>query len=76
MQKKIYEILNEINEEILSYDGENMFDDGLIDSFQAVDLINELEDAFDIEIDASYVTEENLKTKEAIVAMVEKIMEM
>ena len=73
MEEKVLKILAEMNEGIVSYDGDNLFDAGLLDSLQAVDLVGELEDAFDIEIDAKYVTEDNFKSKEAIIALVKKI---
>ena len=73
MEEKLNAILAEINEEIPAYDGNNLFDAGLLDSFEAINLVGELEDAFDIEIDAKYVVEENFATKEAILAMVKKV---
>lgn len=75
MEERILEILAEINEEIPNYDGDNLFDAGLLDSLQAVDLVGELEDEFDIDIDAKYVIEDNFKTKEAIIALVKMIIE-
>lgn len=75
MEAKITAILAEINEDIPSYEGDNLFDAGLLDSLQAVDLIGELEDAFDIEIDAKYVVEDNFKSKDAIIALVKRLME-
>lgn len=74
MEEKILTILNEINEGISTYDGENLFDAGLLDSLQAVDLVAELEDAFDIDIDAKYVVENNFKSKEAIISLVKMLM--
>lgn len=75
MEEKIKEILAEINEDIPTYEGENLFDAGLLDSLQAVDLVGELEDNFDIEIDAKYVVEENFKSKDAIIALVKRLLE-
>ncbi len=75
MKEKIIEIIKEFNEDILNYEGSNLFDSGVIDSLQAVSLIGEFEDQLDIEIDAEYVTEENLKTPDAIIEMVLKILE-
>ena len=37
MEEKILEILAEINEDIVDYDGDSLIDDGLLDSFQVVD---------------------------------------
>ena len=34
----------------------------------------ELEDVFDVEIDAAYVVEENFATKDAIVALMEQLV--
>lgn len=74
MEEKIIEILREVNEDIPGYEGDNLFDAGLLDSLQAVDLVADLEDEFDIDIDAKYVIEENFKTKDAIIALVKKIL--
>ena len=74
MREKVLEVLAEINEDIVSYDGDNLFDAGILDSFQVVSLVADLEDSLDIDIDAKYVVEENFKTKEAIVDMITKIM--
>ncbi len=74
MEERVLRILGELNEEIQTYDGDNLFDAGLLDSLQAVDLVGELEDEFDIEIDAKYVVEENFKTKEAIIALVKRVL--
>ena len=74
MREKVLEVLAEINEDIVSYDGDNLFDAGILDSLQVVSLVADLEDSLDIDIDAKYVVEENFKTKEAIVDMITKIM--
>lgn len=73
MEEKILAILTDINEEIPSYTGANLFDAGLLDSFQVIDMVGELEDLFDIEIDAKYVIEENFATKEAIIALIKRL---
>ena len=75
MEEKVMELLKEIDEEILGYEGENLFEAGLLDSFLVIDLVSELEDAFDIEIDAKYVLEENFKTKENIIKLTRRLTE-
>ena len=74
MKDRILEVLAGINEDILVYEGENLFDAGLLDSFLTIDLVSELEEAFDVEIDAKYVVEENFKSVEAIVNMMQVIL--
>lgn len=74
MEEKILKILGDINEDILTYTGDNLYKDGLLDSFNVIDIVSELEDAFDIEIDAEYVIAENFANKDAIVSLVQKIL--
>ena len=61
MEEKILAILEEHCEEALQYTGDN--------------IVSDLEDEFDIEIDAKYVVAENFKNKEAIIALVRRLVE-
>lgn len=74
MEEKILEILAEINEDIVDYDGDSLIDDGLLDSFQVVDLVGMLEEEFEFEIDAELVIVENFETKEAIIKLIKSIL--
>jgi acyl carrier protein len=75
MQERILEILSEYCEEALTYNGDSMMEDGIIDSFTVINVVSDLEDEFDIEIDAKYVIAENFRNKEAIIALVQKLLE-
>lgn len=74
MEEKIIELLKEIDEDILTFSGDNLFEAGILDSFLVIDLVSEIEDVFDMEIDAKYVLEENFKTKEDIIALIDRLM--
>ena len=74
MEEKILELLAEIDEGILSYDGDDLFEAGLLDSFQVIELVEMLEDAFDMEIDAEHVVAENFATKEAILELMRRLL--
>lgn len=50
--EKLLEILNELNADIDFAHCDTLIDDGLLDSFAILELIAELNDAFDIEITA------------------------
>ncbi len=76
MKEKIFEIIRGINEDVLSYTGTRMLEEGIIDSFELIDIISEIEDALNIEVDARYVTSENLPNAEGIVALVKRIAGM
>ena len=75
MEEKVLEILEGYCEEALSYAGDNMMEEGVIDSFTVINVVSELEDAFDIEIDAKYVVAENFRNKEAIIELVARLVE-
>ena len=72
MEKRILDILASVNDELLTYTGNNMVDDEIIDSFELISIIGALEDAFDIEIDAEDVTEENFGNKDRIIALIKE----
>ncbi len=74
MEEKIIAILEDVNEDILTYTGPNMVADEIIDSFELIDMIGKLEDEFDIEIDAAEVTEENFGNKDRIIALIKRIV--
>ena len=75
MQERILEILSEYCEEALTYNGDSMMEEGVIDSFTVINVVSDLEDEFDIEIDAKYVIAENFRNKEAIIELVRKLLE-
>ena len=75
LEEKILEVLEEYCEEALSYTGDNMMEEGVIDSFTVINIVSELEDVFDIEIDAKYVVAENFRNKEAIIELVRQLVE-
>lgn len=75
MEEQVLEILEEYCEEALDYTGDNMMEEGVIDSFTVINIVSELEDAFDIEIDAKYVVAENFRNKEAIIELVRQLVE-
>lgn len=74
MKEKILEILKEVNEDIVTYDGDAMMEEGVIDSFEVIEIVGELEDAFEIEIDAKYVVADNFKNTESIIMLVERLL--
>ena len=75
MEEKVLEILEEYCEEAISYTGDDMMEEGIIDSFTVINIVSELEDAFDIEVDAKYVVAENFRNKEAIIELVRRLLE-
>jgi len=71
--EQIIEILKDINPEI-DYENEtSLIDDSLLDSFDIVSLVGELNDTFDINITVVDLIPENFNSAAAIAALVERL---
>jgi D-alanine--poly(phosphoribitol) ligase subunit 2 len=71
---KILEILNEIRPD-LDFDSEKqLVAQGLLDSFDLVSIISELNDVFEINIRVNDLQPENFNSVEAMMALVERKM--
>ena len=68
-------ILMEIDESIQWEKEKALIDDRILDSFGVISLISELEEAFDIEIEAAEMIPENLNSVEALWKMVQRLKE-
>ena len=69
------EILMEMDDSI---DWENetaLIDDRILDSFGVISLISELEEQFDIEIEASEIIPQNLNSADAMWKMIQRLQE-
>lgn len=73
--EKLMNILMEIDDSI-DYENEKaLIDDRLLDSFGVITLVSELEDAYDIDIEASEMTPDNFNSAESIYNMVKRLQE-
>lgn len=73
--KKLMEILMELDDSI---DWENetaLIDERILDSFGVILLISELEEQFDIEIEASEIIPQNLNSADAMWKMIQRLQE-
>ena len=73
MKKQIMELLTQVNPKIIEVI--DLLEEGLIDSFEIVNIVVELEEAFHIEIEPEFILPENFQTVESIVNLVEHIKE-
>lgn len=76
MEERIFKVLKLINEDICSYQGSKMLEDKIIDSFEIMQIISDLEEEFNMEIDADNIIVENFKNAQSIIDMMKRcIME-
>ncbi len=73
MREKILDILYEISGKKVNDIELDLFSEGIIDSFIIINLVVELEKAFDISIDIDSMTFENFCTVKAIIEMVKRL---
>ncbi len=68
----VLEVLQELKEDVDFEGSSDFIEDGLLDSFDIVSVVEALEDAFDIAISGRDIVPENFVSLEAIEALVEK----
>ena len=75
MREKIIAALKAVCDDNDFEASKDFLEDGLVDSFQMVELVGELEDAFSIEIGGSDIVPENFVNLDALVKLVSKYTE-
>ena len=75
MLEEIIEILKDVHSEIDYISEDKLIDKRIFDSFDMVNVVGELMDAFDIEITAEHMIPENFNSAEAICKLVESLSE-
>ena len=73
--ERITEILESIRPDLDFSSELSLVDDGLLDSFDIVSIISELNDEFDISIRVTELKPENFNSLEAITKMVMRLIE-
>lgn len=75
MLNEIIEILQSVHSEIDYTKEKNLIDSRIFDSFDVVNVVGELMDAFDVEITAEHMIPENFNSVEAICEMVKGLLD-
>lgn len=72
MKDRIIKILAELRPEFDFTESNDFIEDGMLDSFDIVSLVSELEEKFGITIDGEDIVPENFSSVEAISSLVER----
>lgn len=75
MREKVLNVLEEVDAEIILYDGNEMIKDGVVDSFDLIEIVYSLEKGFEVEIGAEYVTREYFANKNTIINLMELLLQ-
>ena len=75
MREELVEILEELRPDVEFEKEKKLIDDGILDSFDIVSLVGELNDTFDIEINVEHLQPENFNCVDAMIQLIEKLQE-
>lgn len=75
MREEIMEILTELRPDVEFENEKKLIDDGILDSFDIVSLVGELNDTFDVSINVQDLLPENFNCVDAMVELIENLQE-
>ena len=71
--EELMNILDELRPDVDFETETALIDDGILDSFDIVTLVNEIRDAFDVEIKPSDLIPDNFNSAKAIQALIDRL---
>jgi len=73
--EELLDILSEIKDDVDFETEDKLIDDGILDSFDILQIISALNDEYDISIPASEIIPENFNSAESLWDMVQRLQE-
>lgn len=73
---QLMEILTEVNADVDFETCDTLIDDGILDSFDIVSIVGELNDTFDIDITSADIVPENFNSAEAMWDMIQRLQDL
>ena len=73
--RELLEILQGLHPEVDFEECDALIDDGIIDSFDIVSIISEINDVYDVVIPAEEIVPENFNSAQALYALIERLDE-
>ena len=71
--EQLLEILTELHPEVDFESCDTLIDDKILDSFDIISIISEINDVFDVTISAEYIIPDNFNSAKALYALIEKL---
>lgn len=71
--EKLYEILNDIRPDVDFQTEDKLIDNGILDSFDIITIVSEINDAFDVEINVADLVPENMNSAKAMWELVNRL---
>ena len=73
MKEQLLNVLQEIRPDVDFEHETRLIDDGILDSFDIIQVVQDLNDAFDVEINVGDLEPENFNTIDAMMELIEKL---
>ena len=73
--EELMEILSELRPDVDFENETSLITDGILDSFDIIALVSELDEAFDIEIKPNNLVPENFNSVKAMMALIEQLQD-
>lgn len=73
MRENVLAVLKEVRPDVDFLNEAELIDEGILDSFDIISIVSELNERFEIDITADELEPENFNTLDAIVALVESL---
>lgn len=73
--EKLIELLKSVRDDVDFENCTTLVDEGILDSFDIVEIVNLIDDEYDIQIPATEIVPENFNSAEALLELIERIME-
>ena len=73
---QLMEILTEVNADVDFETCDTLIDDGILDSFDIVSIVGELNDTIDIDITPADIVPENFNSAEAMWDMIQRLQDL
>lgn len=73
--EKVLEILTDVRPDVDFMNETKLIDDGIIDSFDIIAIVSELNDEFDVQIPIDELEPDNFNTVQAIYELIVKLQE-
>ena len=73
--ERLLEILEELHSDVDYSSCDTLVDDGILDSFDIVSLVTEVNDEFDVKIPASEIVPENFNSAERLWDLIQRLMD-
>ena len=73
MKEELMALLKEIRPDVDFENEKKLIDDGILDSFDIISIAQEINDAFDVEINVENLEAENFNTVDAMIELIEQL---